>query len=419
MKKSKKQSVSGPVGIKQESQDIAIDLIKLRNLDGLNKMLEEGSAEREFLDKYQSKTGKTALMVSCEELFIEGVRALLDAKANVSLRVQSDDGMTAFLLAARNGSTDIMDCLSLSGADINEKTQIKEETPLMITCRWGHIQAALFLISIECTLEDQNTQMETPLMIALKYEHFRICKELLEKKCNINLQGVNGNTALIRSAFDGRDATAAYILQSEGDVNIKNENGESAFIVACKHGHIKIVEMLLDRQSYVNDVDILGRTALMYAVINSKKEIIDLLVSDKVNVDVNKMDSYGYGALSFACLQREGIELVTTLLDAGAYVDAMDKSYSTPLMHACRKGNMQIAEYLVATGYADYSLANIDNMAPLDVIAIPEWQEDFRVIIANNPLSNRPLNYMKKNPGVKDVPNWVKRINAGGLLDIE
>lgn len=421
MKKTKKGKGSGGGGkagvvLEQEVQDKAIDYIRLRNIDRLNQMLAEGSEEIHFLNKFHTKLSRTALMIAAEEGYVDGVRALLDAKAKVQLRELNKEGMTAFLIAARWGYTNILDYLAQSGAEINDTTNTKKETPLMLACRWGHIDSALYIISIEASLHDQNTSIETALTISLKYEHFKISKELLEKGCDINLQGVNGNTTLLRSAFDGRDTTVSFILANKGDVSIKNQNGESAFIIACKHGHTNIAQMLLDNHAFINDVDNLGRTSLMYAVMNSKVEIVNMLLSMKA--DVNMVDLYGYGALSFACLHKKGLPLVTILLEAGVHIDAMDKSYSTALLHACRKGNMEVVEYLVAKGGANYSLVNIDNHTPLDVCPNEDHKEEFQRIMDKHPLSGRPISYMKKNPGVKEIPTWVKRINANRLLDI-
>jgi len=68
-------------------------------------------------------------------------------------------------------------------------------------------------------------------------------------------------------------------------------------------------------------------------------------------VDVNLWDEHGRCALTFAAAAGH-IEVVQTLVKAGAWVDPFDEGnvFMTPLMCAAEKGRLAVAEFLLDQG---------------------------------------------------------------------
>jgi len=100
----------------------AFQVAKRAGKDAVEKVL------RDTLDKTEKITDKPMLFSATSEDDLKRVEALLDAGASVDTKLEVF-GWTSLHLAARNGSTEIVNALLKAGADINAKTK-KGQTPL-------------------------------------------------------------------------------------------------------------------------------------------------------------------------------------------------------------------------------------------------------------------------------------------------
>ncbi|XP_071085202.1 ankyrin repeat domain-containing protein 39-like [Haliotis cracherodii] len=82
------------------------------------------------------------------------------------------------------------------------------------------------------------------------------------------------------------------------------------------------------------------------------------------DIDADKTDKSGYTALHYA--SRNGhLDVVRTLVDAGAHVDVATKSgHATPLHRAAYMGHTDIVKFLLSRG-ADPVSRDLDEMTPL------------------------------------------------------
>jgi hypothetical protein len=62
-------------------------------------------------------------------------------------------------------------------------------------------------------------------------------------------------------------------------------------------------------------------------------------------------------------------DVISMLLSGGAHINHMDRCYTTPLMHACLKGLVEVAEVLLNRG-ADPDLRNIDDKLAVDLLPV-------------------------------------------------
>lgn len=112
---------------------------------------------------------------------------------------------------------------------------------------------------------------------------------------------------------------------------------------AAEFGKVKAVRVLLGSGSDPNNPDSNGRTALHRAVENGHKEIVTMLVSV---TDINISDHAQWTALH--CAADKGHDgLIQILLEAGAFVDAIDIHGHTPLLLAASRGNVQAVKILI------------------------------------------------------------------------
>jgi ankyrin repeat protein len=410
-------SSSASNAIKQPVQDKAIAFIISGNIEGLSKMLEEGSTEIKFLNRIHSKTGKSSLMVAAEEGRREAVECLLAAKPNINMIDKS--GSTAFLYAVRAGEMAIVEMLENSGADIYIKTEPLQQTALLVAARYNHINIVKFLLRLEFPVDTKDANEETALSCALTFEHFDVATLLLASGADINVLGKNENTPLIRTSFDKRESTAAFIIANGGRLDARNFNGETALIVASKYRNMSNVIALIGRGCSVNEKDNAGKTALIYAAIMSDLSLVKVLVENNADVDID--DLFGYSALHHACRNADGMAVVEFLLSQGANINQMDRCFQTPLMIAVIANNIDIVFALLKAG-ADFSWKNIDDKNLLDLMTDSSMKSRFIAeyvdsLKHDSNLSDRYSAGGSKSranqPGTRQKPLWLTRLNAG------
>ena len=70
-----------------------------------------------YIHQNVAVTTENQLMVKTSEMDLEGVRTLI--QAGVDVNTQDENGMTALMIAAKNGGTDLIEELVKAGADMN------------------------------------------------------------------------------------------------------------------------------------------------------------------------------------------------------------------------------------------------------------------------------------------------------------
>lgn len=99
--------------------------------------------------------------------------------AQVEDRGQKNE-CTPLMEAATNGHVDIIRLLISHGADVNAQSATGN-TPLMLACIAGHVDAVKELIAHGANVEDHNENGHTPLMEAASNGHVevaKVCKQL-------------------------------------------------------------------------------------------------------------------------------------------------------------------------------------------------------------------------------------------------
>lgn len=109
-------------------------------------------------------------------------------------------------------------------------------------------------------------------------------------------------------------------------------------------------------------VKMLNRSELMYACVDNNFPKVESLLAN--GVDVNSLDDNKWSALHFA-VQVQSIDIVETLVDHGANIEASDKHGNTPLNKAvfCYRGDGAIIEFLLNKG-ADPTKKNYHGVTP-------------------------------------------------------
>jgi ankyrin repeat protein len=193
------------------------------------------------------------------------------------------------------------------------------QTGLLGAAGRGDLAEVNRLIAAGADLEQRDGQRQTPLLLAVAGNHVAIAKALLAAGASPNAQAANQDTPWLLAGASGRTEIIAAMLPLKPDLSLRNRYGGNALIPACERAHVETVMLLLTSGIDVNHVNNLGWTCLLEIVI------------------------LGDGGPR----HREVARLV---LDAGADANLADKDGVSPLQHARKRGQSEVARLIAAAG---------------------------------------------------------------------
>jgi len=188
---------------------------------------------------------------------------------------------------------------------------------ILEAARMGDAGTLRKLVASGGDLEVRDAGRRTPLLITVRHDHGQAAAVLIAGGADVNARDAIGDTPFLYAGAEGRDAILRMILDTgRADLRSTNRYGGTALIPAAHHGHPATVRILLDTAIDVDHVNDLGWTALLEAVI------------------------LGDGGPAHA-------EIVGLLVDAGAK-NIPDRDGTTPLAHARARGFSKIAARIAA-----------------------------------------------------------------------
>ena len=157
----------------------------------------------------------------------------------------------------------------------------------------------------------------------------------------------------LREAARRNDAAAfRQLLAGGADVNAKDAQEDSAFLIASREGHAELVAAALAAGADVRSLNRYGSTALFGPSYRGHVETVRVLLG--ASFDLHHVNSLGWTALLEAIvLGQDGPrhrQIVRMLIDAGSDVNRPDREGVTPLQHAQRRGQAEVARMLRAAG---------------------------------------------------------------------
>lgn len=298
--------------------------------------------------------GTTALVEACAANSLRVVELLLTAGASPDLKVAY--GHAPWMVAALAGHHGILDRLDRASA-----RRGRTEAELFTAIRAGDERAVRDLAR-RAVLDARTMTGRTALMEAAESGNVRIVEALLDAGAEISEEDRTGATAVRLAAAAGRDgalaallarhpdapaeATAALswaarrghsaavrLLHREGaDLEARSRSGDTPLILAVAEGKEQVVATLLDLGADPSAPGRYGVTPLAVAVLNNQARIASMLVEHGAQPSRE-------GNL-IAAARRGDTERMTTLLAAGARVEARDRNGRTALMAAVTGGHL-------------------------------------------------------------------------------
>jgi ankyrin repeat protein len=321
------------------------------NPDAVQLLLDRGA----HVNARETWHGETALMWAAAEDHAGVVTLLASRGADLNLRSTVPDfpkvkvdaatmvftalprgGLTALMLAARQGAAEGIRALAEAGADLNA-IDPDGTTALNIAIINAHYDEAALLVEKGASLDIGDSAGMTPLYAAVDMQHqeplvnrplpkpsgrlvpLDLVKVLLDRGANPN---ATLKTPLLMRQHNGGDP-------SLGD-------GATPLMRASKVSDTTLIRLLLDKGADPNRRLRNQGTALMIAAARAgrnagpEQTTIDAmsLLLDK-GADVNAVNDNGESALHIAV--SRGDSLVRFLVERGAKLDLTDKAGRTPL----------------------------------------------------------------------------------------
>ena len=310
------------------------------------KLLIEAGANVNTAEKFR---GQTPLMLAAVENHADVVKALLAAGAQANTRTveytfqaltggaggiihdRAQGGITALMLAARQGARDTADALLAGGADVDATEPQYGFTALQTAIFNGHYALARTLIAKGADVNDGSLYVATEMRNLAKYtnrpnppdtedgvSHLDVIKLLLDKGANPNApytktipprqaQGninvVAGATALYRAVRSVDLASVKLLVDAGADPSKPIGDGSTPLMAAAglgaprggdeevteagdRNDPVEVIKVLIDNGANVNAANNAGMTAMHYAVQRGSDRIVEFLASRGGRFDV-------------------------------------------------------------------------------------------------------------------------------------
>jgi ankyrin repeat protein len=173
-------------------------------------------------------------------------------------------------------------------------------------------------------------------------------RTLLSARPDVNVPSEDGSTALLWAAHWNDLQTAELLIRAGANPNAANDFRMTPLVQACTNGSAKLVDLLLNAGADPNTPIGTGETPLMTCARAGNADAVRVLLVRGANVNA-KEPNQNQTALMWAAAQRHP-NVLQTLIEAGADLQAHTKSGFTALHFAARAGDMESARTLLGAG---------------------------------------------------------------------
>lgn len=257
----------------------------------------------------------------------------------------------------------------------NEKavlTYIKKGLPLSIKDKEGRTPLDYALLGIE---SKGMVEIAADLIMAGSEpsEEFKYFQTAISNR-NLNYRFDDGQTPLHMASIAGHTSIVKYLLENNAVTNVQDSSGATPLHEAVRYGHTAIAKMLLDSGSPVDSKDNLGKTPVLLIMPEAtRSELYSLLISYKANIAVK--DMYGDTVLHTATMTSVPVQVLDTLVKAGAEINERNKDGVTPLELAIENKLSSHIKYYAEHG-ADINSKDTKGNTPLIMALKSKEAED-------------------------------------------
>jgi uncharacterized protein len=245
--------------------------------------------------------------------YVDTVCILVAAGADLRLLSQRDK-ISPLDHAAAKGHNEITQVLR-TALEADKPPKRRADQRLLAAAERGDATAAALAVRAGADLETRDTRGRTPLLLAATEDRLAVARLLVYLGADPDALDDQHDTPWLVTGVTGSIDMLEVLLPAGPDLTIRNRFGGTSLIPASERGHVAYVRRAVRTGIEINHVNNLGWTALLEAVI------------------------LGDGSKRYQ-------QIVTILLDAGADPQIADRKGVTPLQHAERRGQSEVASIL-------------------------------------------------------------------------
>jgi ankyrin repeat protein len=252
-------------------------------------------------------------------------------------------------------------------ADINEKN-IHGMTPLDMAITGGQNENSIYLQTIGGKKgHDIQKPKLTDICEAIKKNDIDKLKQLVNYGADVNEKTKNGRTSLHYAAkYSTNIDILKYLLLQGAYVNAKDkDNFTPLHYAAQSNSNVVILKYLVSKGADINAKNIEGNTPIDVASGQNENAIYLRNIGGQSEKYIQKFKVIDI----FDAIQKDDLDKLRQLIDAGANVNEKNDYGSTPLHYATEiTTNIDIFKYLVSQR-ADINAKNHDDSTPLHYAA--------------------------------------------------
>jgi uncharacterized protein len=189
---------------------------------------------------------------------------------------------------------------------------------------------------------------DPPLVEAARNQDLPRIRTLLGQRADVNARSDDGSTALLWATHWNHAAAADLLIRAGANANLANEFRITPLSLACTNGSAALIEALLKAGANPNTPIATGETPIMTCASSGSVDGVRMLIGRGANVNA-KEPSQNQTALMWAAAERHP-DVVRTLIELSADLQAHTKKGFTALHFAAREGDMETARLLLAAG---------------------------------------------------------------------
>jgi uncharacterized protein len=289
--------------------------------------------------------GSTALHHSVGNLEI--MKALLASGFDSAVNIQNNEGNTALIVACISNKSEVTKILIEAGTDIELKN-LTGSTALIVATEFSKSNEIIKLLyDAGANLEAEDTFGNTALIIA--YAQSKSKYDADWSQPNVELLKYLGTSTnrfpeidFINDANNGSNENVMKFIQDGGNINCTSLRGVSALAAAMGGNQVSTLRILLNNGAVIEGL----ATPFCLVVSQGYTEIVKELINR--GIDVNAPDDSNHSIPLWRAIERNDIEMVEILLEAGAKVPKKGSTHDYVLKDS-KVINLKIYHLLVAS----------------------------------------------------------------------
>lgn len=246
-------------------------------------------------------------------------------------------GLTALLVAARDGQSNAVNALLDAGGDVNQTSDTDHATPLILAVISGHYDLAKVLLdrgadprlattdgatALYAAIDVQwapHTWYAQPIVVNERVSYLDLVSALLAHNADPNASinkklwfrtfandetwfDVEGATAFLRAAMAGDLAAMKLLVEHGANPNLATKSGDTPLMAAAGIGwaaywtqnapysRLDAVKFCLDHGAVVDAMDVKGYSALHGAAFRGDNEMVSYLIAKGADVHAKTKD---------------------------------------------------------------------------------------------------------------------------------